>query len=231
MTTTLTKDDLHVRDAVIHQLDWDSEVDASGIGVTAREGVVTLTGFIDSYAGKLAAERATKRVRGVKAVANDIQVRLMLDRTDSDIAADVVHALSLRATLPPTVQAVVHAGHVTLTGSVPTLFDRAVAGKALRYIRGMKDVVNRIEVVPSASARDVRERIVKAIHDTAELDAQNVTVGVFGHRVVLTGTVGSWRERDAAERAASHAPGISDVDNQIAVVWPGDGAPQGDEPA
>jgi osmotically-inducible protein OsmY len=117
-TMSLTDTDLRVRDSVLRQLDWDPEVDNSAVGAAAKNGVVTLTGYIDSYSGKLAAERAAKRVHGVRAVANDIEVRLRLGRTDSDIAADAARALELRSTVPESVQAVVHDGHITLTGRV-----------------------------------------------------------------------------------------------------------------
>jgi osmotically-inducible protein OsmY len=224
-TATLSQIDLRIRDAALQQLEWDSQVDASGIGVTARDDVVTLTGFIDSYAGKLAAERAVKRVRGVRAVANDLQVT-GLERTDTDIATDTARALDLRITLPSTVQAVVHHGHVTLTGTVHTLFQRAVAEKALRYIRGIKGIVNRIVVMPTASATDIRPRIVRALHQDADVDARGIEVLVSGSTVTLTGTVRSWHERISAERAAMHAPGITHVDNRISVVWPEQAEPR-----
>lgn len=114
-TASLSNTDVRVREAVMRQLEWDPEVEAAAIGVAAKDGAVTLTGYINSYSGKLAAERAAKRVRGVRAVANDIEVRLKLGRVDSDIAGDMVHALKLRSTIPEDVQAVVHNGHVTLT--------------------------------------------------------------------------------------------------------------------
>jgi osmotically-inducible protein OsmY len=219
-TATLSPADLRVRDAALQQLGWDSQVDASGIGVTARDGVVTLTGFIDTYAGKLAAERAVKRARGVRAVANDLQVTLRLERTDTDIAADTARALDLRLTLPGTVQAVVHYGHVTLTGTVHTLFERAVAEKALRYVKGIKGIVNRIVVMPTASVRDIRPRVVRALHEDADVEARGIEVLVSGSTVTLSGTVRSWHERESAERAAIHAPGITHVANRISVVWP-----------
>src|SRR5512138_2815422 len=118
-TATLSDADVRVRDSVMRQLEWDPQVEASAVGVAAKDGAVTLTGFIDSYAGKLAAERAAKRVRGVRAVADDLQVRLKIARADDEIAADAARALRLRSTLPESVQAAVHNGHVTLTGSVP----------------------------------------------------------------------------------------------------------------
>jgi osmotically-inducible protein OsmY len=216
-TVMLTQSDLRVRDSVLHELMWDSQVDASAIGVTARNGAVTLTGFIDSYAAKLAAERAAKRVRGVRAVANDIQVRLRLEHTDPEIAGDAARSLSARVTLPEKVQAVVHEGHVTLTGSVATLFQKAIAERAIHDIRGIKGIVNRIEVEAIASPRDVQRELVRALHRDADINARHIDVTVTGSKVRLTGTVGSWHEREAAEQAALHATGIDVVDNQIGV--------------
>ena len=221
-TATLTQADLQLRDRAMRQLGWDSHVDSSAIGVSARNGVVTLTGFIESYSGKLAAERAVKRARGVRAVANDLQVTLRLARTDADIAADVVRALDQHAMLPPGVQAVVHHGHVTLTGTVHTLFARVVAEKSLRYVKGIKGIVNRITVMPQPAADGIQPRIARALHQDADLDARGINVLVSGNSVTLTGTVRSWHERESAERAAMHAPGITQVDNRLSVVWPDD---------
>lgn len=217
---SLTETDVRVRDAVMRQLEWDPQVDASEIGVAARDGTVTLTGFTDTYSGKLAAERAAKRVRGVRAVANDIDVRLKLERTDTDVAQDAVRALTLRGTVPYGVQAVVHNGYVTLTGHVSWLFQKLDAEKAVRHIRGVRGVLNHIEVAPHASVRDVRRRIVQALHKSADIDARHVTVEVTGDTALLTGTVGTWLQRESAERAAANAPGIARVDNRIVVEPP-----------
>jgi osmotically-inducible protein OsmY len=216
-TESLSNTDVRVRDAVMRQLEWDPEVDGSAVGVAARKGTVTLTGYIDTYSGKLAAERAVKRVRGVRAVANDIEVRLKLARLDSDIAADVARALELRSTIPAAVQAAVHNGHVTLTGQVNWLFQKREAEKTVRHVRGVRDVTNYIVVAPQAVERDVRHRIVEALHRNANLDARHITVTVAGGKAILTGTVGSWLQRESAERAAADAPGISQVENRIAV--------------
>lgn len=219
-TATLSPTDLRVRDLALQQLGWDSQVDASGIGVAAHNGVVTLSGFIDSYAGKLAAERAVKRVRGVRAVANDLQVTLRQPRTDTDIATDAARALDTHLTLPPTVQVVVHNGHVVLTGTVHTLFQRVVAEKALRYVKGIKGLVNRLVVVPAATAEDIRPRILRALHQDADVEARGLNVTVSGNVVTLTGIVRSWHDRESAERAAMHAPGITHVENLISVESP-----------
>jgi osmotically-inducible protein OsmY len=216
-TATLSEIDIRVRDHVVRQLDWDPEVDAAGVGVSARNGVVTLTGYADTYSGKLAAERAAKRVRGVRAVANDLEVRLKIGRTDSDIATDAVRALESRGTIPDAVQAVVHDGRVTLTGKVGWLYQARNAEKAVRDIKGVRGVFNHIEVAGGAAARDVRHRIVEALHRNADLDARHVKIDVEGGVATLTGTVATWQQRDTAERAATSAPGITRVDNKILV--------------
>jgi osmotically-inducible protein OsmY len=219
-TAGLTDTDVRVRDAVLRQLEWDPEVDATAIGIAARNGTVTLTGFIDSYAGKLAAERAAKRVKGVRAVADDIEVRLKIERTDADIAADVVRALELRSSVPSTVQATVRSGHVTLTGRVAWPYQKREAEKAIRYIRGIRHVANHITLDARGLERDVRHRIVEALHRNANLDADHMAVTVTGDTAILTGTVRSWLQRESAERAAADAPGIVHIDNQIVVEPP-----------
>ena len=217
VTAMLTEADVRVRDAVMRQLDWDPEVDASAVGVAARNGTVTLTGFIDTYFGKLAAERAAKRVHGVRAVANDIEVRLRLGRTDADIAQDAALALELRSIIPEAVQAVVHRGQLTLTGDVEWLYQKESAERAVRHIRGVRGVLNHITVTSRVAVRDVRQRIVRALHQNADVDASHISVTVSGHLATLTGTVGTWLQRDSAERAAANAPGIAHVDNRILV--------------
>jgi len=217
-TATLTARDIRTRDAVIRQLEWDPDVDASAIGVAAHEGAVTLTGFIDSYAGKLAAERAAKQVRGVRAVANDVQVRLKLARTDEDIARDAARVLFLNTSLPDSVQATVRQGHVTLTGRVPWIYHRNIAALAIHRIAGVVGIVNRIDVVlPPHLDRDVRHQITAALHRLADVNAKQVQVAVKGYEATLTGTVTSWAQRDAVLHAAEAAPGITIVHNLIDV--------------
>ena len=217
-TAALTGTDVRLRNSVVRELDWDREVDDSAIGVAAKDGVVTLTGFIDSYAGKLAAERVAKRVRGVRGVANDITVRLKVDRTDPDLAADATRALRLRPEIPEGVQVVIHQGRVTLTGKVEWLLQKTCAEVAVEHIRGVRGVLNHIEVSPKTTLRDVRRHIVQALHRNADLDARHIDVSVTGNVVSLTGSVGSWSQRDAAERGAGSAPDIRHVDNRITVV-------------
>jgi osmotically-inducible protein OsmY len=217
----LTNQALRTRDAVIRQLEWDPRVDASAIGVAADHGVVTLTGYVDTYAGKLAAERAAKGVRGVRAVANDIEVRPMLDRTDPDIARDAVRALELGGVLPATVQLTVKHRRITLTGKVRWLAQKRLAERAVRHVPGVIGVFNYIDVAPATVVSDVRHRITAALHRTASIDARRITVDVAGEVVTLTGTVSSILERETAERAAANAPGIAAVENRL-VVEPAD---------
>lgn len=219
-TASLTQNDIRVRNGVLRALDWDPAVDASAIGVSAHDAAVTLTGYVDSYAEKLTAERVAKRVRGVRAVANDIGVRLKLERTDSDIAADVVRALELRSTIPSGVQAAVHRGQVTLTGRAAWLYQKFDAEKAVRHVRGVRNVIDRITVAARPVERDIHHRIAEVLHLTANVDARRITVAVDGGTAVLTGHAGSWPQREAAERAAASAPGIVYVDNRIVVDPP-----------
>ena len=215
---SLTQLDRHIREAVQLQLEWDGEVEASGIGVAARDHVVTLTGFIDTYAGKLAAERAARRVQGVKAVANDIQVRLRLSGTDPDMAADAVRILDMHGALPEGVQVVVHNGHVTLTGAVRTPYERAAAEKALRYIRGAKGIANHIRIVAAPVADAVQPDGERAVHRDAAPHRYGIEVTVADGKVTLTGQVRSWHERETAERAASRGLGTREVVNEITVA-------------
>ena len=213
----LTNTDKRVRVAVVQQLEWDPAVDASAIGVAARDGVVILTGNVDTYAAKLAAERIAKGVRGVRAVANEIEVRPLAECLDADIAADAARALQLRGTVPLNVQIVVHNGWITLTGRVTRLFHKTEAEKAVRRLTGVRGIFNHIEITPVTGARDLQERILDALHRDADLDASNVFVGVDDTIVQLRGTVPTWTQREAAERAAGSAPGITWVDNRIVV--------------
>lgn len=151
---TLTGPDLRTHEAVMRELDADTRIDASDIGVSAKDDEVTLTGFVDSYGAKLGAERAAKRVRGVRAVANDLEVRLRFERADDDIARDAAEALQLQTRVPPHVHVSVHKGHITLTGSVEWMFQREAAENAVRYIAGVTGVQNHVHVVPATAPAD-----------------------------------------------------------------------------
>jgi osmotically-inducible protein OsmY len=217
-TATLIDTDVRLRDAVLRQLDWDPGIDIESLGVIASEGIVTLTGFAGSYAGKLAAERAVKRVGGVRAVANDIVVRRRVERTDEDIARDAAQALACPQSLADHVQIVVHHGHVTLTGQVDWLFQRELAESLVRHVRGVAGVHNYVTIAARISAIDIKRRIVRALDLHADLDARRIEVMVRSHTVTLSGTVRSWAEREQAERAAGLAPGVTQVNNLLDVA-------------
>jgi osmotically-inducible protein OsmY len=221
-TATMTEKDQQVRDAVVGQLEWDPAVDASGIGVTAHHGAVTLTGSINTYAGKLAAERAAKRVRGVRSVANDLVVSLISGRTDADIAADAAAMLRLHGEVPESVQVSVRQGTLTLTGTVEWFYQYQLAEKLLARIRGVRQLRNDLRIAPGAAGHDLKRRIGQALHRNASLDAKRIAVDVHDGVATLTGTVTSWLQRQTAERAAYDAPGVTMVDNKI-LVEPPDG--------
>ena len=224
-TSTITGTDVRLRNVVIRRLDWDPEVDASAIGVSAHEGVVTLTGFVDNYADKLTAERIAKSLRGVRAVANDIVVRLLVEHTDEDIALAVARAISARRAVADHVQAAVHHGDVTLTGSVQWLFQKQAAEDIVRHVPGVVHVHNYVAVKPGGIQHDVKHRITRMLHLDAELDARDIAVALDGTQVVLSGTARTWAQRVAAEHAAACAPGVTHVVNEIEVTP----APLGDD--
>jgi osmotically-inducible protein OsmY len=217
-TSLLWQTDTQLHDSVQRQLEWDPEIDAHDVAVTASDGVVTLTGFVHSYATKLAAERSVKRVRGVRAVANDIQVVLHSERTDPEIAKDAVHALRVHTNVPNQITVTVRRGFLTLEGAVEWMFQKASAGSAVMYLDGVRGVSNLIQVKPAASADRVKTEIDEALRRSAEVDAQHIRVEADGTIVTLSGQVGSCHEKQEAERAAWAAPGVTHVENRIVVA-------------
>jgi osmotically-inducible protein OsmY len=218
MSTTLTSVEERLCDIVKRQLAWDPQVDASMIGVTNKDGIVTLSGYVDTYAGCLAAERAARRVYGVKAVANELAVKLAEGRIDPDIAETALHVLANRVDVPRGITVTVRDGHISLGGTVEWNYQRLSAERAVKYLRGVRGVFNNIVVKPSVSPKDVENRIVEALNRHAGIDARRIQVVADGSRVVLSGFVRSWNEKDEAYRAAWTAPGVSTVDDRIAVI-------------
>jgi len=218
MSTTLTLRDERLKATVTSQLEWDPQVDASLIGVTAKEGIVTLSGYVDTYAAKLAAERAARRVYGVKAIANELDVTLTHNQIDPQVAQSALDALKRRVDVPLGIGITVRDGVLTLTGSVEWMFQKAAAEHAVKYLRGVRGVYNNITVAPRISPHDVQKKVTEALHRHADLDARRIHIEAEGSKVILSGSVRSWIEKDEAQRAAWHAPGVAAVDNRICVV-------------
>ena len=218
---TMVDDDTLQR-LVLDELRWQSSVNAAKIGVIAEQGVVTLTGHVDSYAEKVAAERAASGVNGVKAIAQEIEVILPSEhrRTDEDIAMAALKVLEWDASVPHEhLHVQVEKGWITLRGDVDRQHQRAAADHDVHKLVGVIGVTNAIKVRQSATPQDIGDRIEAALRRDASLEASGIRLVVEGGKIILTGKVHSWYERERAERAAWSAPGVSEVENRIAVEW------------
>jgi osmotically-inducible protein OsmY len=218
-TTTQARTDNSIREDVLRELEWDPEISSdSDIAVAVKDGVVTLTGFVPSYWEMDAAEKAAKRVYGVKGVANDIEVKLFWQRTDPEIARDAVHELQSHVSIPADqIKVTVKSGRVTLEGTVDWEYQKSLAKSAVKKLKGVTGVTNKIEVRPKVTPQEVKGKIEEALRRSAELDARRIIVEVEGSTVKLYGGVSSWAEREEAERAAWSAPGTTMVENHILV--------------
>ena len=219
---TETWTDTQIQRDVLAELEWEPRIQANEIGVAVKDGIVTLTGFVDSYTKRWAAEEATHRVRGVQAVANDIEVKLTSAgmRTDADIAAAVVRALEWDAFLSiDKLDVTVSSGWVTLKGEVEWQYKKQDAERVVRRLSGVTGVSNLIVVKPTVTPSELKQKIERALVRSAQTDAQRITVEADGSRVTLKGMVRSWVERREAERTAWSAPGVTSVENQITVLF------------
>ena len=213
--------DEDIKRDVEDELQWDPDIDPTDIAVAVKDGVVTLTGFARSYAQKFEAEAAAKRVAGVVGVANDLEVRLpsIDERPDPDIARDAVHALKTQLPLAAdNIKVIVKKGWITLEGEVEWNYQRETAENAVRWIKGVNGVSNLIQLKPRVAPSEIKRKIEEAFRRSAEIDANRIVVDAKGSEVILKGTVRSWAERQEAERAAWAAPGVTKVDNLIAVA-------------
>ena len=202
------------------ELDWDPSFDDRGIVVAAKEGVVTLAGYVGSYADKWAAENAAKSVAGVRAIANDIEVHLKPEsqRTDREVAEAAVFALKSNVAIPiDAIKVIVNEGCVTLEGKVAMKYEKNTAENAVRNLWGVRSVRNHIEIKPTVHAGDIRGKIRQTFKRHADVDADKIQIAVTDGTVILDGVVTSWREREDAETAAWAAPGVMHVKNRLSV--------------
>jgi osmotically-inducible protein OsmY len=212
------KSDLDLKHDVEAELEWDPSVDARRIGVSLSDGVLTLAGEVSTFAQKWNAERAAERVSGVRGIANEIEVKLIDEVTDSDLARRAVNALEYNSLVPhDAVKVKVEHAWITLKGEVTHDYERRAAERAVRYLPGVRGVSNLIAVKPKAEPKDIKAKIEASFRRQASLDAGNIEVEVNGSEVILRGAVRSWAERREAEGAAWSAPGITSVKNMITV--------------
>jgi osmotically-inducible protein OsmY len=214
------KNDMEIQRDVMAQLNWEPLLNAAAIGVSVKDGIVTLNGMVDTYTKKMAAERAAKKVSGVKAVAEDLQVGISpaLKRTDTEIAEVILNALKWHtAVREDKIKIKVEHGVVTLEGDVEWEYQRTAAKKAIENLAGIKMVYNFIAVKPVVSVADLKSKIRAALQRSALIDAENISVDVVGTTAVIRGKVHSISEKEDVESAVWLAPGINVVDNQLKI--------------
>src|SRR4051812_9588035 len=216
----IMRSDSEIERDVKEELQWDPDLDASDIAVSVKKGVVTLAGFVKSYTDKYEAEAAAKRVNGVVAVANDIEVRMpsVDERPDPEIARDAVAAIKSQLPISSEkIKVIVKNGWIILEGQVEWQYQRSTAEHAVRRIKGVKGVSNTIQLKPHAQPSEIKRKIQEAFRRNAEVDSNRIIVEADGSVVTLKGTVRSWMEREEAERAAWAAPGVTNVVDQVVV--------------
>jgi len=213
--------DLSLRQHILDELEFDPRVNAAEIGVIVENGVATLTGHVANYAEREAAEQVVSRVKGVRGIAQEIEVRIFgaAATDDDDIAARAVKMLDWDVCVPKdTVQVRVFKGWITLTGKVEWQYQKDAAYASVKSLAGVVGVSNLIEIKPQLSAMDIKKRIEDAFERDAEIESNHITVDVRGRKVILSGKVATWSQRRAAERAAWSAPGISTLEDRLTIA-------------
>jgi osmotically-inducible protein OsmY len=218
----MNKTDSQLKQDVEQELLWDPLVNAAQVAVSVDHGAVSLFGAVDTYPAKWAAEEATKRVHGVRTVAHDLTVKIVDDhaRSDSEIAASVLAALEWDVFVPKNVTATVEAGSVTLDGEVALNYQRQAAEHAVRFCKGVVDVVNRITIKPAASATQVKERVEAALARRGTSEVNLIRVATSGGKVTLTGSACHWQSVEHATNAAWAVPGVTEVVNEVQMSLP-----------
>jgi osmotically-inducible protein OsmY len=219
----IMKTDIQIQKDVMEELKWLPDLNASEIGVTVKNGVVTLSGQVDTFSKKLSAEKAAKKISGVKAIAEDIQIGVspVYKKTDAEIAADVLDALKWHASVQKEkVKIKVENGFITLDGEVEWQYQRTNIISAIEHLSGVRGVYNLISIKPSITPFDIEDKIVAAFKRNATIDAEKITAEVKGSKVILHGYVHSLEEKDAAVTAAWYAPGVSSVESRLQIEAP-----------
>ncbi|MGE0410212.1 MAG: BON domain-containing protein [Amphiplicatus sp.] len=215
------RSDEEIRDDILAEIDWDPRIESTDVGVTVKDGAVSLMGTVNTYAEKIAAEEAAKRVKGVRAIAEEIKVKLPSSdkTTDEEIAKRIAHILQWNTSIPgDDIKAEVRSGFVTLTGDVDWNYQREYAKTLVSGVRGVSAVSNMIKVKTRVLAGDVTREITRALHRNADVEASKVKFDVAGGRVTLRGDVKAWYERKLVEDAVWAAPGVTDVVDNLRVA-------------
>lgn len=215
------KNDQQLQQDVMDELKWDPILTASEIGVSVKHGVVTLSGYVNSYSKKIAAENAAKRVKGVSAVAEDIEVRLGLDdeRNDTQIAEAALDALKWNSNVPDEhIQIKVENGWITLEGEAEWQYQKDAAANAVRDITGVRGISNLIMLTPKIDITVIEKNIRRALQRSADIEANNIDIKTIGNKVILKGKARSWAERNEIERATWSSPGVTEIEDELLIT-------------